>query len=131
MASESPLFYGETVINPPRHITQLSSNRLVENYLQGDTKQIIKFSITNDKERLVIVPEMKIVFQIINKVGKLENIVRCILSDISVLGTYFSPMIRRRRVYNDHRDQLISINQTSTFGRQNSQANLEKAHGNS
>ena len=97
MASNDMFFYGESMIKPARSLTHLSTNRMVDNYFMSSTKQVAKFSIKEDKDRMVVVPEIKDINSILKKVIALEKIISLVLSDLGCLCTNFAPMITRRR----------------------------------
>jgi hypothetical protein len=97
MASKDMLFYGETMIKPARSLTHLSTNRMVDNYFRTPTKQVAKFSIKEEKDRMVIVPEIREMNGIVKKVSSLEKIISYVLSDLRILCSNFAPMVTRVR----------------------------------
>jgi len=88
--------FGCDVVKPPRSITHLSTNRDIDNYFVENTKKIAVFSLKNDKERLIVAPEIKDLSKITKKVNSLEKIVSKLLSDLGILTTHFQPKIIRK-----------------------------------
>jgi len=79
----------------------LSTNRDIDNYFVENTKKIAMFSLKNDKERLIVAPEMKDLGKITKKVNSLEKIVSKLLSDLGILATQFQPtVVRKRNIHN-------------------------------
>ena len=91
------LFYGETMIKPARSLTHLSTNRMVDNYFRTPTKQVAKFSIKEEKNRMVVVPEIREMNGIVKKISSLEKIISYVLSDLGILCTNFAPLVTRIR----------------------------------